>query len=127
MLVRLAKRSAEADSPWNEVAYKVVKLDTTADGYIAYDFANLTASSDGKQSSETQANIEENRFTAVTSTAEPSENFDLVASLTFSDLALAVSAREYLKIDIVMWFDGAALNASTQQTNVAFMMTVTGA
>ena len=127
MLVRLAKRSAVTDSPWSEVGYNVVKLDTTADGYIAYDFADLTASADVKQSSQTQANIEANRFPAVVSTAETKENFDLVASLTFSNLALAVSAGEYLKIDIVMWFDGAALNASTQQTNVAFMMTVTGA
>lgn len=127
MLVRLSKRG-ENETTWSSVGHKVLVL-AEEGGYCAYDFSQLTSSgNDSKISSITTADVQSNNTgTNITPVTDSDATYKQTASLDFTGVNLAPVHGEYLKIDIVIWFDGNALTASTQQTSVQFMITVTGA
>lgn len=132
-MIRIS-RSGTGKNEWTEVEHFVLVLDTKNSGtYTIHDLRSLKTNESVKDYSDellTSKALPVNYDVEPVTVDETSKIFVENISIDFTnngaDNGLAVAGGEFAKIDILMWFDGNGLNASSQQTIANFNIKIDG-
>lgn len=129
-LLRLS-RSGETNDSWTQVDCFVAVLDGSGN-YTVYDLNSLKGLEEYSEGLRTSLAKKETIECVVPTIPKETDNTKNISSYTFdftkdgSVDGLAAGCEEWAKLDILMWFDGCTLDASSQQTLVNFDIKIEG-